>query len=218
MIDLKVVVVGAGEIGKTVANLLASEGNTVSIIEKDEALAKTIADQSDCSVIKGDGTDLNILKDAGLEKADCVIAASNDDKTNLMVCQIAKSSNIKKIIARVNTPGNEELFTKLGVNSIIPVVGMAVTSIKREVSSDDERVVAQLGAGEVQVFEMTIEEKSNLIGKPPEIKDAVVGAIYRNGELIIPDNRNKIAKGDVLIVLSKTKKVKTIRKQVAGKK
>lgn len=214
---MRIIVIGGGEIGKTTANLLSSEKNTVSMIEQDELIAKAIAENSDFKVVHGDATDLTILNDAGFEKTDVIISVTNDDKTNLMVCQIAKSHNIKKVIARVNTPGNEELFTKLGVHSIIGVAGMAVTAIKRELSGSNERVLAQLGGGDVQLVEVTIEEKSNLIGKPPEIKGAVIGAIYRNGEIILPDNRNKLAKGDVLIIILKSKNIKDIRKLLAGK-
>lgn len=214
---LRVIIVGGGQIGRSTANLLSSEKNIVSLIEKDESIAKSIAENSDFKVLNGDGTDIAILNDAGLDNADVVIAVTDDDKSNLMVCQIAKSNNIKKVVARVNTPGNEELFTKLGVHSVVAVAGMAVTAIKRELSSGNERVLAQLGGGDVQLIEVTIEEKSHLIGKPPEIKGAVIGAIYRNGEIILPDNRNKLAKGDVLILIAKSKNIKDIRKLLSGK-
>jgi trk system potassium uptake protein TrkA len=213
---MKVIIVGGGETGRTLAHLLAAEHHTVTLVEKEEVRAKELADDTDALVIKGDGTDINILKDAGIESGDAVVAASNDDKTNLMVCQIAKSQHIGKIIARVNSTGNEELFTKLGISSIVPLVGMTVTAIKRELLGSGERVIAQLGEGDTQVIELTVQEHSKLIGKSPSIKSAAVGTIYRDGELIIPTKSHKLKEGDVLIIIAKSKDLPHIRKHISG--
>ena len=214
---MKIIVVGAGKTGTALVNMLSSEKHDVTLIEKEEAISKEIANKTDTLVIKGDATDINILKEAGIEKADAIIAITNDDKTNLMICEIAKSTKVKKVIARVNNPGDEELFTKLGVDSIIPIVGMTITKIKRALEEDGGQIIAQLGNGDVQVIAATIEKGSRLIGKTPGLKNAVIGTIYRNGELIIPTARTKLKEGDVLVITVKTKNSKGVLRRISGK-
>ncbi len=214
---MRVTIVGGGQIGESLVNILSSKDYQVDIVEKDEARAKELASATEATVIKGDGTEINILKDAGLEYADAIIAATADDKTNLMVGEIAKSSKVKKIIARVNEPKNEELFTKLGIGSIIPMVSLAVTSMKRLLMRlGEERILAEIGGGEVQVVEVTVSEKSKLVGKEAAIKGAVIGTVYRGGELIIPDKSTTLKEGDVLIITVKTKDLPKLRKLISG--
>jgi trk system potassium uptake protein TrkA len=212
---MKVVVVGAGESGRTLANMLSSEKHEVSLIEREERVAEDVAKEIDALVIKGDATEYSVLKDAGIEKADAVIAITDDDKTNLMVCEIAKSSNIKKIISRVNSPKNGELFAKLGINSIIPIVGLEITKVKNMLEPGRERVLAELGEGDVQVIEATIGKKSKLINKEA-IKGAVLGAVYRSGEILLPEKGAKLKEGDVIVIIAKSKGMDKITKMISG--
>ncbi len=215
---MKILIVGGGEVGLTTANVLSTKEHDLVLIDSDEKTAKAAANSIDALVIHGDGTELATLKDAGANDADAIVAVTDDDKTNLMVCEIGKSLNIEKIIARVNKPDNEELFTKLGITGVIPVVGLAVTKIKNLLMMDrqSERVIYELGSGKVQVLSITIPEKSKLVGKPAEVKNAVVGAIYRDGEILLPREGSKIKEADVLILTVKTKNLKSITKQIYG--
>ncbi|MBW2980842.1 NAD-binding protein [Candidatus Woesearchaeota archaeon] len=214
---MKVVIVGAGESGRTLANMLSSENQEVSLIEKEEKIAEDTAKEIDALVIKGDATEYSILKDAGIEKADAVIALTDDDKTNLMVCEIAKSSKITKILSRVNSPKNEELFTKLGITSVVPLVSLEITKIKNMLEPGRERVIAELGEGDVQVIEATLGEKSRLIGRDEaSIKGAVIGAIYREGDIVIPEKGAKLKEGDVLVIIAKSKGIDKITKLISG--
>ncbi len=135
---------------------------------------------------------------------------TNDDKTNLMVCQIAIGTNISKVIARVNTPGNEELFTKIGVTSLAPSVGLVVGAIKNLLLKDDDdqqkkRLIAELGNGDVEIIELTVSKDSQLIGKDTLLRKAVICTIFRNGELIIPVGKQyEIKAGDVLVIAVKS--------------
>jgi trk system potassium uptake protein len=217
---MKIIIIGAGEVGKTLVNNLSLEKNDVTLIEQDENLVKEIATQTDVLVIKGDGTNMSILKDAGIEKADSIIAVTDDDKTNLMISEIAISSNIKKVISVVNTPGNEELFEKIGVQNIISRVNLQIIEIKNilEKKSDDTdqfRLLTQLGKGNVEIFEITVSKNSSLIGADTTLPKAIISLIYRNGELIIPvKNQQVIKEGDVLVITSKTEEVRELVKKI----
>lgn len=212
---MKIIIVGGGKTGLILANLLADE-HEVTIIEKDEATAKAIAGKTEVMVLQGDGSDISLLEEAGLKEADALIATT-DDKSNLMISQIAKSEDVGKIIAVVNDPKNEELFTKLGINLIVSSVGTNVTAIKRLLYQlGDVRIIAQLGGGEVQIVELNVAEKSPLIGQKPSLKKASIGAIYRGGDVIIPKDSTAIEKGDLLVVFVKTKDLPAITQLITG--
>ncbi len=216
---MKIIIVGGGSVGLTAANVLSSKEHDITLIDSDDKTAKEAANSIDALVIKGDGTDIAILKDAGAQDADAIVASTNDDRTNLMICEIAKSFGIKKIIARVNKSENEELFTKLGITGVVPIVGIAVSEIKNLISEAmAERVIYELGRGEVQVLAINIPEDSKLIGKPADINHAIIGAIYRDGKLILPRENTKISAQDVLVLTAETKNMKSVRKQIYGKR
>ncbi|MFO7710731.1 MAG: TrkA family potassium uptake protein [Candidatus Woesearchaeota archaeon] len=217
---MRIIVIGAGEIGKSLVKMLSKEKHEVILIDQSNDLVKDIANQIDILVIKGDATQLSILRDAGIEKSQGVVAVTNDDKTNLMISEIALSSGIKRVISRVNTPGNEELFTKIGVNTLIPTVNLAVTEIKNALMRDDEneqksRFIAPLGVSDAEIIEVTVNSKSSLIGKETIIPKGVISAIYRNGDILIPLGKQyEIKEGDVLVITAKTKDVGEIIKLV----
>lgn len=217
---VKIIIIGVGAIGKALATLLSTKDHEIVLIEKEESLAKGVANDTDALVIHGDGTEMEILKDAGIEDSDAVIAVTGDDKVNLMVCEIAKSMNIKHIISRVNKSANEEIFTKLGISGVVPLVDLAVTSIKRLLlsASTDHRTIAELGGGAVQILALTVGEDSHLTDKPAIIKDAIVASVYRDGDLIIPDAKTKIEANDVLVIVTKTENLSKVTAQISGNK
>jgi trk system potassium uptake protein len=218
---MKIIIIGAGEVGKSLVNNLSLEKNDVTLVEKDENIVKEIATQTDVLVIKGDGTNMSILKDAGIEKADSIIAVTDDDKTNLMISEIALSSNIKKVISIVNTPGNEELFEKIGVQNIISRVNLQITAIKNILEKKEEeseknfRLLTQLGKGDVEIFEITVSKNSSIIGSDTTLPKAVISLIYRNGEFIMPvKNQQVIKEGDVLVITAKSEDIKELIKKI----
>lgn len=214
---MKIILVGGGEVGLTTANVLSTKEHDLVLIESDEKRAKQVANSIDALVIHGDGTDLATLKDAGANDADAIAAVTDDDKTNLMVCEIAKSLDIKTIIARVNKSENEELFTKLGITGVVPTVGLAVTKINNLLTElRSERVIYKFGKGDVQVLAITVPKESKLVGKPAEIKNSIVGVIYRDGEMMLPKESTKIKEEDVIVLTAKTKNLKSIRNQIYG--
>ena len=214
---MKVIIVGAGDVGRTLSNLLSAEKHEVSVIEIKSAKAKELAQKTDVLVLQGDGADISILKDAGVETADALVATTSDDKANFMICEVAKSVGVKKIVSVINTPKNEELFTKLGITQIVSSVRTTVTNIKRLLyESGEEHVITQLGEGEVQVIEISTGKESKLLNNPAVIPGAVIGTIYRNGELIIPDEKTLIKLGDVLIIIVKKNDLQKVKTLIGG--
>jgi trk system potassium uptake protein len=215
---MKIIVVGGGETGLALANLMEKEAE-ITIIEKDEKVAKELANRVNVLVIHGDGTDISILREADIENTDVLVTTTADDTVNLMVSQIAKAENVQKIIPIVKKPKNEELFSRLGISSIVSVVGSNVSDIKRILRTyGDARVIATLGEGKVQVIQQVIGEKSQLINQKAKIKNAVVATIYREGESIIPTPESTLKNGDVLLLTVKTKHLHKVLETMKGER
>jgi trk system potassium uptake protein len=213
---MKILIVGGAETGLTLAKLLEKEAE-ITIVEKDEVLAKELAQKINAMIIHGDGTDISILKEAGIDKVDALVVTTGDDTVNLMISQIGKSEKVRKVIPLVGKPKNEELFTKLGVSTYVSVAGSNASEIKRILRTyGDARVIAQFGEGDVQIIQQAIAKKSKLIRRKVEIKNAVIATIYRSGKIIIPTADSRLREGDVLLVAVKTKDLHGVLEIIKG--
>jgi trk system potassium uptake protein len=213
---MKLIIVGGGETGLTLAKLFEKEAE-VTIVEKDEILAKELANKTNALIIHGDATDISILQEAGIEKADALVVATGDDTVNLMISQIGKSEKVKKVVPLVRRPKNAELFAKLGVSSFVSAAGSNAKEIKRVLRTyGDAQIIAQFGEGDVQIIQQVIAKKSKLIRNKAEIKNAVVATIYRSGKIIIPTPSTNLKEGDVLLVAVKTKDLHGVLEIIKG--
>ena len=212
---MKIIIVGGGETGLATAKLFEKEAE-ITIVEKDEVLAKELTNKTNALIINGDGTDISILKEAEINKADALIVTTADDTTNLMISQIGILEKVKKVVPLVRKPKNEELFSKLGVNNYVSVAGSTATDIKRILRTyGDAQTIAQMG--DVQIIRQAIPKKSNLINQKTKIKDAIIATIYRDGKIIIPTADTKLKESDILLVAVKTKDLSKVLGTIEGK-
>lgn len=202
-----VIIVGGGTIGKTLATHLIGSGHEIVIIEEDPDAAKKLAESLDVIVVQGDGSATDILKDAGVDKADALVVLTPDDSINLTICQMAKKFNVPKIVARVNDPSKKDLYIDLEITAAISLVSAVVSHFKNTLSSEQGRSMVSIAGGNAEVLELKLTNQ-DLDGK--KIKDiglpngAVIAAIYRNGEVIIASGDTILRKDDVLTLVIKT--------------
>jgi trk system potassium uptake protein TrkA len=214
--SMKIIIVGGGETGLTVAKLFEKEAD-VTIVEIDKILCKELTNKTSALILCGDGTDVSILREAGVKEADALVITTSDDTVNLMISQIGILEKVKKVVPLVRKPENEELFAKLGVNGYVSVAGSNANTIKKILRSyGDARVIAQLGKGDVQIIRQAINKKSKLIDQKAEIKNAIIATIYREGEVIIPSKDFILKEGDVLLVVVKTKDLSDVLDDIKG--
>jgi len=208
---MKIIIIGGGEKGLAMANLLTNE-HQVTLIEEAEDRAKLIASKTQALVLEGDGADITILRQANIAEADYVVTTA-DDKTNLVVCQIAKNEKVPKIVSLVNEAKNEELFSKLEITNLVFVVGTIVSAVQRIISQvGTEDVISQLGLGEMSVIKVTVAEGCEAVGMEAKLKHAEILAIYRAGKLIKQTEKETFLKDDTLLLALQPKHIEEVTK------
>ena len=119
--SLYIVIVGCGRLGSFLANRLSHEGHSIVVIDSDESTLGALSAEFSGFRVTGDGTEFAVLKEAKTDRADVVIATTQEDNVNLMVCQVArKVFEVPTVIARVFEPERSDIYQALGVETICP--------------------------------------------------------------------------------------------------
>ena len=119
--DLFIVIVGCGRLGSHLANQLSRAGHGVVVIDTDEHAFGSLSPEYSGFRVEGDATELAVLKQAKVDKADMVIATTRNDNVNLMVAQVARTVfAVPRVLARVFEPARKPIYRRLGIESICP--------------------------------------------------------------------------------------------------
>ena len=207
---MKSIVVGGGKIGFYLLKTLKDRGFEAVLVERDAEVSRRIAEELDVNVFCGDGTDAEVLKDAGIGDAEVIAAVTGTDEANLVICKIAKTYyQIDKTIARVNNPKNRSMFKALGVDKTVCSTEVIANLIEYEFEKDDYRVVQVLDRGSIILTEINIGEGNSWCGHcirdltlPAE---CVIASILRSEKAIYPRGNTQILAGDnILLAANKT--------------
>ena len=118
---MNILIIGCGDTGSQLANVLDHMGNQVSVVDRDPETAEELSDSFTGMFTAGVPIDQDVLRHAGIEGCDVVIAVTKDDNTNLMVAQLARDIfGVPKVISRVSDPRREEVFSSFGLSTICP--------------------------------------------------------------------------------------------------
>ena len=205
----RAIIIGGGNVGLFVAQSLEEGPRKVraKVIEKDRTQAETAADALERTVVlHGDGLDMAILEEASIAKADAVLAVTDDDKTNLLTCARAKAAGCPLTVALVNDPSLTTLMAPLGIDAFINPRATTVSSILRHIRHGSVRKVYSLGDAEAEMIEAQVMSTSPLAGQLIRDIDwpegAMVGAVYKRGEILLPKGDTRVEEGDVLTVFT----------------
>jgi trk system potassium uptake protein TrkA len=191
------------------------------LIEKDPVTGKKLAGKINVLIMHGDGCDTGILKKAGITKADVVAAVTGSDVDNLVICQIAKDIfHVKRTVAKVNDPKNEKIFYQLGVDVAIGSTAIIAKVIEDEVSWEDFINLFTFKRGNLSIVRVDLPETSPALNMPVgEIKlpeDAVLAAVIRNGEIMIPRHNSVLKEKDEVIAITKVENESLLFKSLIG--
>jgi trk system potassium uptake protein TrkA len=216
---MKSIIIGGGKIGYYLLKTLKERNYNVVLIERNKQSCQSIAEDIDADIICGDGTDVDVLRDAGIDEAEVVAAVTGADEENLVVCKIAKSTfNISKTIARVNNPKNMSMFKALGVDKTVCSTAVIANLIEYEFDKDNFKILQTFERGAMILVEIKIDKDSiwndNFIKDLDMPSECVVTSILRKDKAIYPRGNTRIMENDNILVLTNNAGLLELKKQL----
>lgn len=205
----RVVLVGGGNVGLAVAKQLENGPTRIrtKVIEKSRKCAERAAEALERTIVlNGDGLDASLLAEAGISRADAMLAVTDDDKTNMLACVRAKAEGCEYVIALINDPTLVPLMTPLGIDAYINPRATTVSSILRHMRHGRVRAVYSIGDAEAEVIEAEVLSTSPIAGKKISEIDfpegVLIGMLRKGDKVIRPLGRTRIDEGDVIAVFA----------------
>lgn len=204
---MRIAIAGAGNAGRAIARELIENGHQVLLIDKNPKSLKMESVPS-AEWLLADACEISSLDRAKLDTCQVMVAATGDDKVNLVSSLLAKTEyGVPRVVARVNHPKNEWLFdSSWGVDVAVSTPRIIAALVEEAVSVGDVVRLFSLKAGEANLVELTLPDTSSCIGKSVEEislpQDASLAAIIRDGHVITPADHDVFAAGDELIFVT----------------
>ncbi len=209
-----IIIVGCGTIGSELARLLANAGHNVVAIDKNAAAFARLGSDFNGLTLSGNGFDVDLLKEAGIEQADAFCTVTDNDNANIMSGQVAKKIfKIPKVITRINDIQYTQIYEDLGID-IVNSTTLLASAIRNKIL--DSRLSSffleepRMGTMEIDVNAKIIGKKIGELNIPGELLIAAVRK--KNKQAVIPRPQDTLAQGDVLIAAVKTESLAKIRR------
>lgn len=203
---MKIVIAGAGSVGRYMAAQLARSGHHVTIIDNDDEALNRDPDQVWTRIL-GDACEVDVLARAGLDSAEVVAAVTGDDEDNLVISLLAKQEfGVPRVVARVNNPNNEWMYTDMwGVDMSVSTPHLLTALVEEAVNVGSFVRLLSFERGRTQLAEVTLAANSPAVGR--EVGDlglpreSVVVAVVREGHVMSPAADLPLRSGDEVLVL-----------------
>jgi trk system potassium uptake protein TrkA len=222
-----VIIVGGGKVGTYLARALLDKDHEVVVIEKVAKKAQLMANllETDVTMV-GDGCDPLVLDQAGLKRADVVVADTGDDEDNFVVCLIAKRHSKARCIARVNNPKNKLIFESIDRDEPITLISsteIILDAINAHVNANDVSIITKLKDGDLELVKLAVPPGSPAAGKRVVDvglpRSSIVVAVDRKGEdILIPNGDTLLRAGDSVILMVKKDSRDDVRAVLVGVK
>lgn len=200
------IIVGGGKIGYYLAKSLINRDFEVLLLEKDTSKFRSLAADLGDVAMQGDGCEPLVLKTAGVERADLLVAVTGDDPDNLVISQLAAHCfGRTRIIARVNNPDNDELFEKLGITERISGTTAILDLLGQKVGRTPVVMLGALEHCNIEAMEIILDDSSPWVGArlgdAPLPEGTNIISVVRNGAASLPNADTIFQSGDVLVAL-----------------
>ncbi|WP_043319846.1 Trk system potassium transporter TrkA [Microbulbifer sp. HZ11] len=224
---MKIIILGAGQVGGSLAESLASERNDIVLVDSDEKTLRELRDKIDIGVVQGHASHPDILQEAGIEDADILVAVTNNDETNMAACQIAHSLfRVTTKIARVRASAYlqyPELFSteSIPIDVLISPEQIVSEYISRLIEHPGALQVLDFADGRVQLVAVRAVQGGPLVGHQlrylrehmPKV-DTRVAAIYRRNSPIIPQGSTVIEAGDEVFFIAAKQDIRAVMSEL----
>ncbi len=205
---MKVLVSGAGNVGRYLAGILVKSDHQVTLIENDKGRIGRAREESSATVVLGDATEPSLLEGQGIRTTDVVVAVTGDDEDNLVIASLAKFEfGVGHVVARVKNAANAWLYEPdMGVDTLVSAPHTIAQLIEEQVAVGDVVQLLELGRGEAALLEVTLPEKSPAVGRRVgEITwpaDCVLAAVLRESRVLAAPTDTVLAAGDRLLCVT----------------
>jgi trk system potassium uptake protein TrkA len=207
-----IVVAGIGLVGGELTRRLVENKHDVVVIDSDKEACEKIYAEVGVVAIAGDVARVEILEQAGIDKADVVVAATGSDAVNLAAAILGRSFGVQEVIVRMRNPAYENAYKLAGVTSILRVTNLMVNQMMMEIEKPEVRRIMRIGGGKAVIYSVNLPEGARVagqtvesIGRSPEFPpQCVMIAIYRrdSDELFIPRGSQTVFERDELFLIS----------------
>ena len=230
---MKIVIIGAGQVGSTLAENLASEANDITLIDMDDTRLNELRDRLDIRTVHGQGSHPEVLEQAGIQDADMLVAVTTHDEVNMVACQIAHSLyNTPQKIARIRSEGytrpriSQRLFGdhNMPVDTVITPEILVTEHLQRLINQPGALQVLEFANDEVQLIGVRASSSAPMINeRVSALKEHIpkvevrVAAIYRKSEAIIPTGQTKIKEGDEVFFLAAKNNIPKVMSELADR-
>ncbi len=204
---MRVVIAGAGSVGRSIARELLGHGHDVALVDRQPSAMK-VASVADAEWHLADACEPSALIDAGVEDCEVVVAATGDDKANLVISLLAKTEfAVPRVVARVNNPKNEWMFDEAwGVDVLVSTPRIMTALVEEAVSVGDLVRIFTFHQSGASMFEMTLPDDSPVVGQRVGQViwpgDAVLAAIIRGDRPIPPSPDDTLEAGDEILLIT----------------
>ena len=204
---MRVVIAGAGSVGRSIANELLAGEHEVTLIDKSPA-AMRVASVADAEWLLADACELPSLSEARVDECDVVVAATGDDKVNLVVSLLAKTEfGVPRTVARVNNPRNEWMFDEAwGVDVAVSTPRIMTAMVEEAVAVGDLVKIFTFHQSRADILELTLPSDSPmvgvLVGDIVWPRDTVLAALVRDTRPIAPTPEDTLEAGDELLIVT----------------
>ncbi len=218
---MNVVVLGAGQVGSSIAEVLSQQDHNITVVDSDPVRTSRINDELDVGVVTGNAAQSSVLFQAGMLSADVCMAVTGNDEINILAASMAKAMGARRSVARVYSPVFRDLSTfdyadHFGIDRILSLEQLTAMELARSIRAPNAVLVEQIARGGLDVQQFAIEKELKLTATP--LKDVRlpaevrVGTIRRDNRIWIASAIDQLEVGDVVTVFNRHEESKSVRK------
>ena len=223
---MKIVVLGAGTVGTSIANMLCQHRHSVTVVDHDPARTRRVNEELDVRAVTGSAAQSSVLFQAQVLGADLCLAVTGIDEVNMIAASMAKAMGARRTVARVYAPVFRDLSTfdyqrHFQIDRLLSIEHLSAMELAREIRHPGAVVVENFARGELEMQELAVSQDTSAVGVP--LKDVQlpvgvrIGSIFRNGKMTIAGAENRVAAGDRVTLIGTREDIDEVREKFQKK-